>query len=149
MVISMKITIQDCPAGEEDEIIIRCKQMDEQLMRTIYTLKSGRDKMTVLKGEKMFQVQPSDVYYFEAVDNRVYAYMQKEVYETKYKLYELEQRLQYTDFFRISKSAIINLSKVRNFSPSFNGRLEACMKNEEKLMISRQYATQLKEKLDL
>ena len=86
----MKITIQDCPAGEEDEIIIRCKQIDEQLLKMIYSLKAGRDKIMVSKAEKIFRISPSEIYYFEAVDNRVYAYAQKEVYETKSKLYELE-----------------------------------------------------------
>ena len=43
----MKITIQDCPAGEEEEIIVRCRSMDEQMLRLIYSLKAGRDKITV------------------------------------------------------------------------------------------------------
>lgn len=145
----MKITIQDCPAGEEDEIIIRCKKIDEQLLKTIYSLKAGHDKITVSKGEKLLQLPPSEIYYFDAVDNRVYAYTQKEVYETKLKLYELEERLRHTDFFRASKSVIINLSKVKNFSPSFNGRFEVCLKNEERLIVSRQYVPILKEKLGL
>ena len=145
----MKITIQDCPAGEEEEIIIRCRQVDEQLLKTIYSLKASHDKITVCKGEKIFQIPPSEIYYFDAVDNRVYAYTQKDVYETKLKLYELEERLTHTDFFRASKSTIINLAKVKNFSPSFNGRFEACLKNEEKLMVSRQYVPHLKEKLGL
>ncbi|MCM1145623.1 MAG: LytTR family transcriptional regulator DNA-binding domain-containing protein, partial [Lachnoclostridium sp.] len=121
----------------------------EQLLKTIYSLKASRDKITVSKGEKLLQLPPSEIYYFDAVDNRVYAYTQKEVYETKLKLYELEERLRHTDFFRASKSTIINLSKVQNFSPGFNGRFEVCLKNEEKLIVSRQYVPVLKEKLGL
>lgn len=145
----MKITIQDCPADEEEEIIIRCKQIDEQLLKAVYSLKAGHDKLTVSKGEKILQLPPSAVYYFESVDNRVYAYGEKEVYEIKYKLYELESRFLHTDFFRASKSTIINLAKVRNFSPAFNGRFEINLKNGEKLMVSRQYVPALKEKLGL
>lgn len=145
----MKITIQDLPEGEEDEIIIRCRTVDEQLLKLIYGLRSAQEKLTLTKGDKLFQVQPSQVYYFEAVDNRVFAYLEKEVCETKLKLYELEKRLEGTDFFRASKSTIINLAKVKNISPAFNGRLEACMKNEEKLIVSRQYVPILKAKLGL
>lgn len=145
----MKITIQDCPTGEEEEIIIRCRQIDEQLLKMVYSVRAGHDKLTVSKGEKIFQIPPSAVYYFEAVDNRVYAYGEKEVYEIKCKLYELEERFLHTDFFRASKSTIINLSKVKNFSPAFNGRFEVNLKNEEKLMVSRQYVPSLKEKLGL
>lgn len=145
----MKITIQDLPEGEEDEIIIRCRTVDEQLLKLIYGLRSAQEKLTLIKGDKLFQVQPSQVYYFEAVDNRVFAYLEKEVCETKLKLYELEKRLEGTDFFRASKSTIINLAKVKNISPAFNGRFEACMKNEEKLIVSRQYVPILKAKLGL
>lgn len=145
----MKITIQDCPEGEEDEIIVRCKQLDEQLMKLIYGLRAGKNRLTVSKGEKLFQVLPEEIYYFEAVDNRVFAYMEKEVYETRHRLYELDEELQGTDFFRASKSTIINLAKVENIYPVFNGRFEACMKNGERLIISRQYVPVLKEKLGL
>lgn len=145
----MKITIQDLLDGEEEEIIIRSRNMDEQLLKLIYTLKAGRDKITVSKGEKLFQVMPSDIYYFEAVDNRVFVYLEKDVYETKCKLYELEKRLEGTDFFRASKSIIVNLARLKSLSPSFNGRFEANMKNGESVIISRQYVPRLKEKLGL
>lgn len=145
----MKITIQDCPDGEEEEIIIRCRHMDTNLLKLIYGLRAGREKITVSKGEKIFQVQPSEIYYFEAVDGKVFAYLEREVYETRYKLYELEEQLRGTDFFRATKSTIINLAKVQNISPAFNGRFEACMKNDERLTVSRQYVPELKEKLGL
>lgn len=145
----MKITIQDRSPEEEDEIIIRCRSVDEHLLKLIYALKAGRDRLTVSREDKIFQVQPSDIFYFEAVDNKVFAYMEKEVYDVRYKLYELEERLKNTDFFRASKSTVINLAKVENICPAFNGRFEVCMENGEKLMVSRQYVPHLKEKLGL
>ena len=75
--------------------------------------------------------------------------MEKEVFVTKRKLDELENQLDHTDFFRASKSTIINLSKMESVCPDFNGRFEACMKNGERLIISRQYVPLLKEKLRL
>lgn len=145
----MKITIIDNADGEEDEIIIRCRHMDEQLLKLIYAIKAGQEKITVLRGGDYFQVMPEEIYYFEAVDNKVFLYLEKEVYETKQKLYELERQFQGTDFFRASKSCIVNLSKVKSLSPAFNGRFEAHMKNGEKVIISRQYVPALKEKLGL
>ena len=71
------------------------------------------------------------------------------MYETKLKLYELEERFVGTDFLRVSKSVIMNLSKVKSLSPAFNGRFEATMKNDEKVIVSRQYVPVLKEKLGL
>ncbi len=145
----MKITIMDRQDGEEDEIIIKCRQVDEQILKMVYALKAGQEKLTGIKDGSIVQIAPKDVYYFEAVDNKVFLYLEKEVYETRYKLYELEERFRGTDFLRVSKSYIMNLSKVQRLSPGFNGRFEAIMKNGEKLVISRQYVPVLKEKLGL
>ena len=145
----MKITILDRADGEEGEIIIRCRQLDEHILKLVYALKAGQEKITAVRDGNIMQIAPKEIYYFEAVDNRVFLYLEKEVYETKYRLYELEERFRGTDFFRISKSYIINLAKVSHLSPAFNGRFEATMKNGERLVISRQYVPTLKEKLGL
>lgn len=145
----MKITIIEPDDGDEDEIIIRCRHLDKRLMKLIYAIKAGEDKITALHDGNYFQVAIEEIYYFEAVDNRVFMYLEKEVYETKRRLYELEKLFQDTDFFRVSKSCIMNLAKVKSLSPAFNGRLEALMRNGERVMISRQYVPILKEKLGL
>lgn len=145
----MKITITDPGEGEEDEIIVRCRHMDQQLLKLIYAVKAGREKITALQDGNYFQVAPEEIYYFEAVDNKVFLYLEKEVYETKMRLYELEDIFQGTDFFRASKSCIVNLSKVKRLSPAFNGRFEALMQNGERVIISRQYVPVLKQKLGL
>ena len=145
----MKITIIDCPEGEEEEILIKCKQTDEQILKMVYALKAGRDKLTAFKEGSILQVDPKNIFYFEAVENKTFLYLDQEVYETKSKLYELEERFKGTDFFRVSKSTILNLAKVARLNPALGGRFEAQMKNGEKLIISRQYVPALKEKLGL
>ena len=95
----MKITIIDCPEGEEEEIIIKCRQMDEHLMRMIRTVKAGQERLIGTRNGQIMQIQPKEIYYFEAVDNRVFLYGEREVFETRYKLYELEERLGGNGFF--------------------------------------------------
>ena len=55
----------------------------------------------------------------------------------------------HTDFFRASKSIILNLTKIKHLSPAFNGRFEALLDNDEKVIISRQFVPELKRKLGL
>ena len=145
----MKITITEPGEGEEDEIIVRCRHMDQQLLKLIYAIKAGRERITALQDGDYFQVAPDEIYYFEAVDSKVFLYLEKEVYETKLKLYELEEIFRNTDVFRASKSCIVNLSKVKRLSPAFNGRFEALMRNGERVIVSRQYVPVLKQKLGL
>ncbi|MCI9374147.1 MAG: LytTR family transcriptional regulator [Lachnospiraceae bacterium] len=145
----MKIIIEDIGPDEEEAVIIRCREVDEAVMQLVNGLKLKKEKLTVRQGEKILQIEPGDIYYFEAVDNKVFLYLEKNVYETKLKLYELERRFAGTDFFRVSKSVILNLAKVKNFTPEFSGRFEALMKNGERVGISRQYVPLLKNKLGI
>lgn len=145
----MKITIITPEPGQEDEVIIRCAQLDAGLMKLIYALKTEKNKLTAYSDTGITMLPTADVYYFEAVDSKVFAYCEKQVYEIRKKLYELEEELANTDFLRISKSTIVDLSKVQHLSAAFNGRLEANLKNGEKIIISRQYVPALKKKLGL
>lgn len=145
----MKIIIEDCNPGEEDQIIIRCKEMDENLLKILSELKLGQKKLAGMKDGNIIMVEPSGVYYFEGVDNKVFMYCKQNVYETKLKLYEIEEEYNNTTFFRASKSVILNVSKIKSISPAYSGRFEALLFNGEKVVISRQYVPELKKKLGL
>ncbi len=144
----MKITIESPLPGCEEEIIIRSDRIDDRISALIRALQSDHDKLTGFQDDReICLLDPTEVYYFESVDGRVFAYGESDVAELKCKLYELERRFAGTDFIRISKSMILNLSKVRRFVPSGNGRYEAILKNGEKAVISRQYVPDLKKRL--
>ena len=145
----MKITIETPKSGEEDEIILRCTSLDEKLMKLVYSLKTEENKLTGYLEDKIVKLIPKDIFYFESVDNKVFAYTSKGVYEIHKKLYEIESEFEHTDFLRISKSAIVNMAKIAYIRPIFNGRFEAKLKNEEKIIISRQYVMELKKKLGI
>lgn len=145
----MKITIETPQQDEEEEIIIRCRTLDEELLELIYAIKAGKGTLTVYSGQGILILPVKDIYYFESVDNRVFAYCAKEVYEVRKKLYELEEELVSQDFLRISKSSIIHLSKISYLRPLFNGRFEAVLKNGEKMLISRRYVAEMKKKLGI
>lgn len=146
---SVKIIIEDREPNEEDMILIRCKELDESLLKLIYNLKMRKEKIVGTKDSKISMIEPKDIYYFEVVDNKVFLYCEHEVYETKRRLYEIEKEFEQTDFFRASKSIIVNLSKVKSINPAFNGRFEAILKNQERIMISRQYVSDLKQRFGL
>lgn len=145
----MRIIIETPKDGDEDEIIIRCRELDEELMSLICLLKRGRTRITGYSDKAMKQLDPKDIYYFETVDSKVFAYCEKEVYEVREKLYEIEQLYERTDFQRISKSVIVNIALIEYISPMLGSRLEAVLKNKEKVIISRQYVPELKKKLGI
>lgn len=83
------------------------------------------------------------------MENKTFFYCKEAVYESKQKLYELEESLANSDMLRISKSVMLNLSKIKSLSPALNGRFEAILDNGERVIISRQYVAGLKKRLGL
>lgn len=144
----MKITINELEENEEVEIVINCKRIDENLLKIIGAIRAFDKKITGSKDGKLFVLEGDEIYYFESVDKKTFMYTDKDIYENTMRLYELEERFSNTDFFRASKSTIINLSKVKIITPMFGGRLEVVLENDEKLIVSRQYVPLLKNKLD-
>ena len=145
----MKITIETPREGEEDEIIVRCASLNARLMKLIAALRTEESPLTGYMDDKIVKLAAKDVLYFEAVDNKVFAYTGKGVYEVRKKLYEIEKEYADTDFLRISKSAVVNVAKIAYIRPLINGRFEAKLKNEEKIVINRQYVIELKKKLGI
>jgi len=143
----VKIIIETPPDGAEDEIIIRCRNLDDEMIKLIFNIKMQRESLIAYKNEQLYRINPLDIYYFESIDNHTYLYCKNDVYEFKKKLYQIEEIFSNGDFLRISKSVILNLTKIDSIVPAFNGRFEAILDNGEKTIISRQYVPMLKKKL--
>lgn len=145
----MRIIIETPQPGDEDVVIVRCAAPDQKLVSMLLAFQSANTELTGYLNDKIVRLNYQDVYYFEANENKVFAYCHSKVYEIKYKLYELEDLYIPLDFVRCSKSLIINMEKIEYISPLFGGKLEAHLKNGEKVIISRQYVHNLKVKLGI
>lgn len=96
-----------------------------------------------------FVLQLKDIYYFESVDDNSYIYTKNQVYSTQSKLYKIEEKVQNMSFVRVSKSCILNITKLKSVKPYLNGRFEATMLNDEKLIINRHYVADFKRKFGI
>jgi len=145
----LKITINEDITIEETEVIINCKKNDSEIFKMLAVLRSFDQKLTGTKDGRTFILDTVDVMYCESVDKKTFIYTTNEVYETPFRLYELEERLSGGDFFRASKQNIINLSKVVSIRPEFSGKIEVTLQSGERLYVSRQYVPVLKSKLGM
>lgn len=145
----MKIIIEDVSPDDEEQVIIRCRNLSDKVLKLISELKAEQQKLTGLKDGVITMIDAKRVYYFEGVDNKVFIYCKQNVYESKLKLYEIEEKYDNTYFFRASKSIILNIGKIKSISPSLSGRFEALLFNGETIVISRQYVPELKKRLGL
>jgi Response regulator of the LytR/AlgR family len=144
----LKIVIEELQDGEEEQIIIKCREMPEELLNMLAMLKS-QGALIAYEGNEIHRVSPKEIYYIEVVDNKTFFYCEDKVLESKQKLYELESALSNSDFLRVSKSVLLNLSKIKSLCPALSGRFEANLENNEKVIISRQYVGDLKKVLGI
>lgn len=143
----MKIRIEEEPNIEEMEITIRCRQTSDSVIRILEMLRMADKKLTGHRKNQTYILDVGQILYIDTVEKKTFLYTEHEVYETPLKLYELEERLESCDFFRASKSSIINFNQIQSLKPEFGGTMQVTMNNGERLNVSRQYARVIKEKL--
>ena len=144
----MKINIRIEDHYKETEITICCGQMSDELEKVIASLRVLDLKLTGTKSRQTYILDAAQVLYIDTTDKKTFLYTQSDVYESSLRLYELEQRLSASDFFRAGKSSIINFNKIKSLRSDIDGRLIVRMENDEKLIVSRQYASYVKDKLN-
>ena len=133
----MEIKIFKVGKDKPEEVEIRCHEMTEEVREIVAFVKTRQGQLTGMQEGKQFEIAVTDLAYVEAVDNKVFLYTQKQVYETKQKLYELEELLREKYFLRVSKSMLLNLMKVGSIKPAMNGRMLAVLKSGEEILITR------------
>lgn len=143
----MDIKILKININQPEQLEIRCHEVTEQVREIVTFVKSRQGQLTGVMEDKQYEIPVVDVHYIEAVDNKVFIYSSKQVYETRQKLYELEEILREKYFIRVSKSLLLNLMKVKAIKPTLNGRFLAILQSGEEIIISRKYVPDLKEAL--
>lgn len=143
----MKINIEEIEGIGETEINIKCESVSSEILEFINEYKLLDTRIWGVLEKESYILNPIDIYYIETIDNKVFAYTRNRVYEISHKLYVLEKMLPSKYFFRASKSMIINISKIVSIKSLLNGKMEANLDNNEKVIISRANVFLFKEKL--
>lgn len=133
---------------DKPEILeIRCHEISDEVREIVAFVKSRQGQLTGTADDRMYEIAVSDIFYIESVDNKTFIYCKNREYETKQKLYELEEILREKHFLRVSKSVLLNLMKVSSIKPTLNSRFTAVLFSGEQVIISRKYVPELKKAL--
>ncbi len=143
----MKIEINIDENATDVSVKLTCNQMTEQITKLIATLTMMNKQLAVKKEDETYLLEVADIIYIEAVERKCFVYTKSDVYESDFKLYEMEQQLEQFGFFRISKSVLLKLTCIQSLKADINRRIKITLTNGEKIMVSRQYAEELKKKL--
>jgi len=142
----MKYTIKRISAGE-DELCLQYVNMTPEVERVIRFMNGEQTKLMGWKEKTLTVLEQHEILYIESVDGRTFAYTEKEELKLDYTLSQYEQLLCGINFFRCSKSMIINIDKVRHLRSLSSNRIDATMCNGEHIMISRTYASDFRKRL--
>ena len=128
-------------------ISVICKQLTPDIEKLLATLRMMNHQLTVRKDSEIYLLDIVQVIYIESIDRKCFVYTAKEIYESDFKLYELEKRLEEYGFFLVSKSCLIHLQNIQSLKADINRKDRVTMSNGEQIMASRQYADELKKRL--
>lgn len=143
----MDIKILKIGKNQPEQLEIRCHEVTDTVRDIITFVKSRQGQLTGIIEGNQYEIPVINIYYIEAVDNKVFIYCFKQIYEARQKLYELEEMLKEKHFLRVSKSLIVNLMKIQAIKPALNGRFIAVLQSGEEIIISRKYVPELKKAL--
>lgn len=143
----MDVKIEKIGPRERELVLIRCRAVTEAVREIEAFVKSRQGSLSGTADEGQYEVAVSELYYIETVDGKTFLYTKDRVYESSYRIYELESLLKAKAFQRVSKSMLLNLMKVRAIRPALNGRLSAVLQTGEEVIISRSYVKDLKSAL--
>lgn len=140
----MQINIEIQNDITDTTVTIRCKERDAFVERLIAALQMIDKQIMVMHEGNITALNLEEILYIESVDRKCFLYTADKVYESYNKLYELEQQLAQYFFVRINKSCIVNLKNINSIKTYINRRLLITLSNEEQLIVSRQYADEIK-----
>ena len=142
----MKYIVNHISSGQE-ELILNYLERNEEVERILAFMRQEGVRLFGWKEKEQVVISPGNLLYIESVDGRTYAYTEDEVYRLNYTLQQLEGILVDVNFFRCSKSMIMNIDKVAGLKSLSSNRIDAMMQNKEHIIISRTYATDFRRRL--
>lgn len=145
----IRMEIDDCIT--DDEIIIRCKELNDEILslqRHISEAVNQTMQLHVTKGDKDYFITLEEILFLETAGQMVAVHTSDDIYTTRQKMYELEELLP-GRFMRVSKSTIINTRMIRSIHKNITGASEVeFAQTMKKAYVSRTYIKALMSKLE-
>lgn len=125
---------------KEIMIFIEAPKLSKEVQNVVdyvSELNSLPAQISANKNNEIYFINVKDIIYFFSKDKYNYIKTNKDEYRIKYKLYELEEKLDKRNFVRISKSCIINMNQVKCFDTNILGTIKVKMKDDTENVVSK------------
>lgn len=149
--IDMKIRIEIDESVTEDEVIIRSSSLNDQvaaIQKAVSDVVNVSQKFPFYKGNTEYYLTLHEILFFETDETGIVAHTKTDMYQTRYKLYELEDMLPGV-FMRVSKSTILNTNHIYSISRNLTASsVVAFAGTHKQVYVSRNYYKPLINKLE-
>jgi len=144
----MVLKLDQCETQKDIEIIIKYPPKRNKTVNRIVSLINSIDiQIPCILNEGIEIINASEIYYIESVDDKTIVHCEKNNYILKKRLYQIYAILKNVGFIQINKYCILNFKMLVKINPLVNSHLEAILKNEKHLFVTRKYLTEIKQKL--
>ena len=140
----MQVNIIENGAVKEVFAEIHCSEVTAEVRKLKAYISNFDTRIKGSSDKEVFYVELNDILYFESVDNKTFIYTKDKVLTAELRLYEIEKKLSEKDFFRCSKSVVVNIGKIVKLKPEISRNIIATLDNGESVVISRRYVPELK-----
>ena len=126
------------------------QQLERRLLELVQDLKgpSQRLERFVIKaGGRVFFVRSDEIDWIEAAGNYVKLHVGADAHLFRETMNALEAQLNPDTFYRIHRSHIVNIERIKELQPWFNGEYVVILRNGTRLPLSRGYRDKLQEQL--
>jgi two-component system LytT family response regulator len=125
--------------------------LGRRLLSLVRSLKGDKpartDRLVVKSGGRLFFLRAEEIDWIEAAGNYVRLHVGADAHLLRETMNSIEARLNAEIFFRIHRSYIVNIERIKELQPWFNGEYVVILRNGAKLTLSRGYREKLQEKV--
>jgi DNA-binding LytR/AlgR family response regulator len=140
----MLLNLENRKTHKDIEVSIIYPEKNKTVDRLISFINSLSIKIEGYTEDSIKQINVPDIYYIESSDKIAVIFCESESYRTKYRLYQIHDKLAGFDFVQISKYCILNINRIDKIIPLSNRRMEAMLTNGKRLFITRKYLYEIK-----
>jgi two-component system LytT family response regulator len=108
----------------------------------------GPERLAIKSGDRVLYLRVADIDWIEAADDLVRLHVGKTVHDHRATMSQIEQRLPPSKFMRIHRSTIVNVERIREFHPWFQGDWILVLADGTRLQSGKSYRKRIRELMD-
>ena len=124
--------------------------LQRRLLELVQDLKPAAprlERFVIKSGGRVFFVRTDEIDWIEAAGNYVKLHVGNDTHLFRETMNALEAQLPAETFYRIHRSHIVNIERVKELQPWFNGEYVVFLRNGTRLTLSRGYREKLQERI--